>query len=229
MKKQAGIWLVVVFLMAVLGIVYALSTHPSSTKADNVGVAVPQAPPPPAAEVSLSPDLKHTDAYELLDPVPVGKAAPNFSVKTAEGKPIQLNSFKGKKNVVLVFYQGSFCTVCGAQLTNLQSHLSDFRNQDAEIIAISADDEQHAMQSVGEHGLTFNVVPDQGKKLIKQFGVANVSKDGIAWPSMFVVDKKGIIRLSYADRDGHRLHSNEVLPVLSKLTGKSAPSLSYDN
>ena len=159
----------------------------------------------------------------------MGKAAPNFTARTADGKPFNLSSFKGRKNVVLVFYQGSFCSVCGAQLSNLQAHLSDFKAQDAEIVAISADDEEHAMQSVGEHGLSFNVVPDHDKKIIKQYGIGNISKRGIAWPSLFVIDKKGIVQLSYADKDGHRMHSNEILPVLSRITGKPAPNLTYEH
>jgi peroxiredoxin len=234
MKKQAGIWIVVTCLMLVAGIVYALSMNPPSGSAGDALLSPGEAPqaavPPqvaaaPSAQpaVSLSPNLSRTDAYALIDPIPVGHAAPDFSARMADGKPIRLSGFKGKKNLVIVFYQGSFCTVCGEQLTNLQSRLSDFKKQDAEIIAISADDAAHAQQSVGEHGLTFPVVPDQEKAIIKRFGVANVSRQGIAWPSLFVVDKRGLVRLSYADRDGHRLHSDEILPVLVKVTGKPLP------
>lgn len=240
---QARIWLVVAGLILAVGVVYALSTNtPSKLASDNAAspatvagsattevAAAPSSSTAPQRDVSLSPDLSHTDAYEFLDPIQVGKPAPNFSAKTADGKQIHLSDFKGKKNVVLVFYQGSFCSVCGAQLANIQSHLSAFKDQDAEVIAISADDEAHAMQSVGEHGLTFNVVPDQDKKIIQKFGIANVSKRGIAWPSLFVVDKKGIVKLSFASPEGHRMHSNEILPVLSQMTGKPAPALSYDN
>lgn len=182
-----------------------------------------------SSKISLSADLTHAEAYDALRPVSIGKKAPDFTAKTAEGKTIRLSSFKGKKNLVLVFYQGSFCTVCAAQLSNIQSHLSAFKAQDAEVIAISADDMEHAQQSVGEHGLTFNVVPDANKQIISRFGVANASHRGIAWPSLFVVDKKGVVKLSYASEDGHRLHSNEILPVLSKLTGKPAPKLDYDH
>lgn len=188
--------------------------------------AEPAAKPP---KISLSGDLTRAEAYAALRPVSIGKKAPDFTAKTAEGKTIRLSGFKGKKNLVLVFYQGSFCTVCAAQLANIQNHLSAFKAQDAEIIAISADDMQHAQQSVGEQGLTFNVVPDADKQIINRFGVANASYKGIAWPSLFVVDKKGVVKLSYASEDGHRLHSNEILPVLSKLTGKPAPKLDYDH
>ncbi len=182
----------------------------------------------PGKGISLSADVAHADAYDALRPIAIGKKAPDFTARTAEGKAIRLSEFKGKKNLVLVFYQGSFCSVCAAQLSNIQNHLSAFRAQDAEVIAISADDREHALQSVGEHGLTFNVVPDADKQIISRFGVANIAKKGIAWPSLFVVDKKGVVKLSYASEDGHRLHSNEILPVLSRLTGKPAPRLEYD-
>ena len=240
MKTQARIWLVIISLFVAGGVVYALSTTtpPAARQADGQSAKAPTpataqptqvAAAPNGGSVSLSPDLTQTDAYEFLDPVPVGKQAPDFTATTADGKNLKLSSFKNKKNLVVVFYQGSFCSVCGAQLTNLQSHLSDFKAQDAEIIAISADDKMHAAQSVGEHGLTFSVVPDADKKIIKEFGVANISKKGIAWPSLFVVDKKGVVQLSFANQEGHRLHSNEILPVLAKITGRPAPKLGYDN
>jgi peroxiredoxin len=243
MNVQARVWLVVICMMMAVGVVYALSTStPSGQKVEEnpVASAPVQTSQKPAetqsadntiaAEpVSLSPDLSRTDAYAFLDPLPVGKKAPDFAARTAEGKAIKLSDFKGKKNLVLVFYQGSFCSVCGTQLTNIQSHLSDFRDQSAEIIAISADDAQHAMRSVGEHGLTFNVLPDPKKEIIRKFGIGNISKQGIAWPSLFIVDKNGVVKFSYASREGHRLHSNEILPQLSKITGKPAPKLTYDN
>lgn len=244
MNFQARIWLVISCLVLAVGVVYALSTTTPPKTASSGTAAVTTTTDSTSATsntsganetevanapASLSPDLTKVDAFAFLDPVPVGKKAPYFSAKTAEGKPIRLSDFKGKKNLVLVFYQGSFCSVCAAQLANIQSHLSDFNAQDAEVIAISADDATHAMKSVGENGLTFHVVPDADKSIIQKFGVANVSKKGIAWPSLFVVDKKGIVQLNFANREGHRMHSNEILPILSKITGKAAPKLTYDN
>jgi len=237
MKDKANVWLVLAFGMVAISIVAALSTtSPQSGATARTPDALHQQEKPiaptPAEEdsvVALSPDLTKTDGYEFLDLIPVGKKAPNFSTKTADGKTISLSDFQGKKNVVLVFYQGSFCSVCGAQLTNLQKHLSDFKKQDTEIIAISADDATHAAQTMGEHGLSYQVVPDQSKKLIKLFGVGNVSRKGIAWPSLYIVDKKGTVKLSYASPEGHRLHSNEILPKLAQITGKPIPKLSYED
>jgi len=38
---------------------------------------------------------------------PVGEIAPDFSVMDDSGDEVRLSSFKGKKNVVLVFYSDS--------------------------------------------------------------------------------------------------------------------------
>ena len=48
------------------------------------------------------PDLAPTD----LTRVKVGQPAPDFSLEVADGKVITLSDFRGKKNVVLVFYRG---------------------------------------------------------------------------------------------------------------------------
>lgn len=159
-------------------------------------------------------------AYEFLDLIPVGHVAPDFTAKTAFKKPFHLGSLKGHKNAVLVFYQGSFCPVCGKQLENLQANADAFKALDTEIVAISADDMAHAMQSIGEHGLQFTVIPDSEKVLIKKYGVSNVGKDGIAWPALYIIDKNGKVRLSFAKEDGHRMHSDEILPLLKQMNKK---------
>ena len=48
------------------------------------------------------PDLAPTD----LNRVKVGQPAPDFTLEVAEGKALTLSDFRGKKNVVLVFYRG---------------------------------------------------------------------------------------------------------------------------
>jgi cytochrome oxidase Cu insertion factor (SCO1/SenC/PrrC family) len=41
-----------------------------------------------------------------LDRVKVGQPAPDFTLEDSEGKNISLADYRGKKNVVLVFYRG---------------------------------------------------------------------------------------------------------------------------
>jgi len=41
-----------------------------------------------------------------LDRVKVGQPAPDFTLEDSDGKNITLSDYRGKKNVVLVFYRG---------------------------------------------------------------------------------------------------------------------------
>lgn len=59
-----------------------------------------------AAHAQLGPKdgtgSKHTD----LDRVKAGDIAPAFTLEDMDGRRISLSDFRGKKNVVLVFYRG---------------------------------------------------------------------------------------------------------------------------
>ena len=58
------------------------------------------------AQAQLGPkdggNLKPTD----LERVNVGETAPDFTLENLDGNRISLSEFRGKKNVILVFYQG---------------------------------------------------------------------------------------------------------------------------
>jgi cytochrome oxidase Cu insertion factor (SCO1/SenC/PrrC family) len=41
-----------------------------------------------------------------LERVKIGDKAPDFTLENADGKKITLSSYRGKKDVVLVFYRG---------------------------------------------------------------------------------------------------------------------------
>jgi mycoredoxin-dependent peroxiredoxin len=158
-----------------------------------------------------------SEAYTLLTPVPVGQKAPDFSERDGNGKPVRLNDFRGKKNVVLIFYQGSFCHVCGKQLESFQTLLDNFSKNNTEVIGISADDDLHTQETIGEHGITFSLIPDPQKAIIKLYGVPNLAKKGLAWPALFIVDKRGIITTSYTAKDSHRLSGPETLSLIQKI------------
>ena len=59
-----------------------------------------------AGNVRLGPvdgrDLPASD----LDRVKVGDVAPDFSLESLAGPVVTLSTFRGKKNVILVFYRG---------------------------------------------------------------------------------------------------------------------------
>jgi cytochrome oxidase Cu insertion factor (SCO1/SenC/PrrC family) len=61
---------------------------------------------------AASPQLGPTDGAGLpptdLERVKLGQAAPDFTLENVEGKPVTLSHFRGRKNVLLVFYRGQW-------------------------------------------------------------------------------------------------------------------------
>jgi peroxiredoxin len=69
----------------------------------------------------------------------VGDLAPDFELVNQFGEKVSLSSFKGKKNVVLVFFPFAFTGTCTGELCALRDDLSAFQNENIELLAISCD------------------------------------------------------------------------------------------
>ena len=69
----------------------------------------------------------------------IGQAAPDFEIPNQHGEKVSLSSFKGQKNVLLMFYPFSFTGTCTGELCALRDDLSSFQNDDLQLLAISCD------------------------------------------------------------------------------------------
>ena len=74
---------------------------------------------------------------EMYMALAIGSAAPDFELVNQHGEKISLSSYKGKKNVVAIFYPFAFSGICTGELCALRDDLSAFQNDNVELIAIS--------------------------------------------------------------------------------------------
>ena len=61
-------------------------------------------------------------------------------------------------------------------------------------MAISTDDLSKAQYMADRVGIPFPVLYDPDADVVREYGVYNLRLDGLATPSTFIIDKKGIIR-----------------------------------
>jgi peroxiredoxin len=59
---------------------------------------------------------------------------------------------------VLLFYRGHWSASCRRQLIDFQDLIQPFSKAGARVVALSADDEEHARRTAEEHELTFPVL-----------------------------------------------------------------------
>lgn len=211
--------LVAVLALGVLAGGYQLlgkqSDQQSDLPAASQTTTNPAEPTPGESSTLLSPNLALAEPYQQLTLLRTGTPAPAFSTTSASGAPVSLDQYVDqKKRLVMVFYQGSFCSVCGAQLEGIQAALGTIRGLGADVLAVSADGPADARKTSGQHGLDFAVVPDRDHKLISAFGVANHAKGGIAYPAVYILEPSGTVGLAYADPHGQRLQASQIIEWL---------------
>jgi cytochrome c biogenesis protein CcmG/thiol:disulfide interchange protein DsbE len=112
--------------------------------------------------------------------------APNFSLKTNNGKAIELKGFAGK--VVVVNFWATWCGPCRAEIPAMLQVYQKYKDKGLEIVGISLDDGGWTVVNpfVEKMKIVYPVVLGS-QKVVSDFG----GFDGI--PMTFIVDKKGNI------------------------------------
>ena len=127
--------------------------------------------------------------------VEVGEQAPDFELKDQHGTPVRLSSFRGAKNVVLVFYPLAFSGVCTSELCAMRDEFPEVTRDDVELLTISVDSlfahKTWAEQENFQFSLLADFWPHGG--VAKAYGVFDEDR-GLAIRGTFVIDKDGVVR-----------------------------------
>ena len=125
----------------------------------------------------------------------IGSAAPDFELSDQHGEKVSLSSFKGKKNVVVLFIPFAFTGTCTGELCALRDDLAPFQNEDVQLLAISCDSMYTQRIFAEQEGYKFPVLTDfwPHGATAKAYGI--FSEDhGCAMRGTFIIDKEGILR-----------------------------------
>ena len=127
----------------------------------------------------------------------IGSLAPDFKLKNQHGEEISLSSFKGKKNVVVLFYPFAFSGICTGELCGLRDDLASFQNDNVELLAISCDPMYSLKAYAEKEGYKFSLLADfwPHGEVAKKYGVFNEER-GCAIRGTFIIDKSGVLRWS---------------------------------
>jgi peroxiredoxin len=80
------------------------------------------------------------------------------------------------------------------------------------VIAISVDEQSFAWSMAQTTGAKFQILSDADKKVITSYGILNAAEhDGIAHPSIFIVDREGKIRFLHVGKDPQDRPPDEAL------------------
>jgi peroxiredoxin/outer membrane murein-binding lipoprotein Lpp len=133
----------------------------------------------------------------------IGQPLPQSRFLGPDGSIVDLNDYRGKKNVVLVVlrgFPGFVCPACSAQTVALMRNEEKFVERDAQVVLVypgAAESIPAFVDSIKEYEsetpLHFPVLLDVNLGAVEKFDI----KGALAKPTSLIVDKEGLVRFAY--------------------------------
>jgi thioredoxin-dependent peroxiredoxin len=145
-----------------------------------------------------------------------GDRAPNFELTATDGSTLSLNSLRGKK-IILYFYPRDNTPGCTKEACSFNEHLPELRKKGVEVIGVSADSQASHEKFAKKYGLSFLLLSDEKKDMMKSYGVWKLK-------SFMGKEYMGIERTTFIiDEEGRIAH---VFPKV-KVNGHTEEILEY--
>ncbi len=157
---------------------------PAQPAAAGLDPLQPQAPQPVAPQPVDAPAV---DPSIAIGPQK-GLRAPDFTMQTLDGQSVRLSDLLGRP--VVISYWATWCVPCKQELPILQQIQQEYQAQGLVVLSVNAtdqDDLAEVQTLVGEMGMTFPVLLDQGKQFADTY-------QALFFPTTFYIDAAGVIR-----------------------------------
>jgi thiol-disulfide isomerase/thioredoxin len=118
------------------------------------------------------------------------EVAPNITLKTLDGKDVQLADLKGK-NIVLNFW-ATWCPPCKREMPDLQKYYTDYKDQQNVVViganlTFSKDSKEKVESFIESYDLSFPIYLIEDKDVLDLYRITTI-------PSTFFIDIDGRVQ-----------------------------------
>ena len=129
-----------------------------------------------------------------------GDTAPDFTLPDADGKPVSLADYRGRR-VVVYFYPAAGTPGCTKQACDFRDSLAELNGAGLDVLGISPDKPAKLAKFRDKEGLTFPLLSDADKDVVNAWGTFGEKQmygktvTGVI-RSTFVIDPEGKIEVA---------------------------------
>ncbi len=124
--------------------------------------------------------------------ISVGQAAPEFTLKDQSMADVKLADYRGKKNVVIMFYPLDWSPVCTNEHACAVNEMKKFATLDAQMLGLSVDSAWSHKAYAEKMGIQYPLLADFNPRgaVAEKFGVYLADK-GITGRAIAIINKAG--------------------------------------
>jgi peroxiredoxin len=158
-------------------------------------------------------------ASDVKAALPIGAAAPDFTLPDADGRAHSLASLRGKSGTLILFI-ATECPYSNAYNARMQKLADDYRGRGVNVVGINSNSTEPAAdvkQHAAANGLNFTILKDAGNQIADRY-------DAQVTPEAYLFDASG--KLVYHgridnSRTGYLITSTELRDAIeATLAGK---------
>ncbi|HEX3258801.1 MAG TPA: thioredoxin-dependent thiol peroxidase [Pseudonocardia sp.] len=129
-----------------------------------------------------------------------GDTAPDFTLPDADGKPVSLADYRGRR-VVVYFYPAAGTPGCTKQACDFRDSLTELNGAGLDVLGVSPDKPAKLAKFRDKEGLTFPLLSDADKDVLNAWGAFGEKQmygktvTGVI-RSTFVIDPEGKIEVA---------------------------------
>ena len=116
----------------------------------------------------------------------VGETAPDFSLKSLEDQPINLEDYRGQ--VVLLNFWFVGCKPCIMEMPELNEIVADYASKGITFLAIGLDNPERINKFLETHDFDYTLLPN-GRRVAQSYGITS-------YPTHLLLDKNGKVLFS---------------------------------
>ncbi len=151
--------------------------------------------------------------------VKIGEKAPEFELPSTIDDKVPLSDYRGKKNVVLLFYPLDFSPVCSCELPKWEQDIASFKELGAEIFGISCDSLYSHKAFAEQRGVkSYALLADFNPhgEVAKKYGLWREA-DSINERATVLIDREGTVRYVHVNELARERDTSELLKTLKEL------------